>query len=117
MVSHIPLSPRRNPHGVDPRATLPLEGNENLYPASDAHMHHLRQNQEGLLPLKKAKATPWHTLCIDLIGPYTIGKEKEEITLHCLTMIDPATGWFKICKIPTKRADYIVNYLEFAWLT
>ena len=32
-------------------------------------------------------------------------------------MIDPATGWFEIIQIPTKRADYIVNYLEFHWLT
>ena len=32
-------------------------------------------------------------------------------------MIDPATGWFEIQEIATKKADYIANYLEFAWLT
>ena len=32
-------------------------------------------------------------------------------------MIDPATGWFEICKVPNKWADYIVNYLEQHWLT
>ena len=32
-------------------------------------------------------------------------------------MIDPATGWFEIVEVPTKRADYIANILEFTWLT
>jgi transposase InsO family protein len=32
-------------------------------------------------------------------------------------MIDPATGWFEIVEIPTKRADFIANILEMHWLT
>jgi hypothetical protein len=54
-------------------------------------------------------------LCIDLVGPYTIGKNNNKVKLHCLTMIDPATGWFKIIEIPNRQADYVSNYLEFAW--
>ena len=34
-----------------------------------------------------------------------------------LTMIDPATGWFEVKQIESRRADYVINYLEFAWLT
>jgi hypothetical protein len=64
---------------------------------------------------------PWHTLCIDLIGPYPFGDEKKDpknfIKLHCITMIDPAMGWFEIVEVPTKRADYIANLLEFNWLS
>ena len=73
----------------------------------------------GKLPPKEAEINPWHTLCIDLIGPYTLGDKKKgtECTLWCMTMIDPATGWFELVQIPTKRADYIANYLEFSWLT
>ena len=72
----------------------------------------------GHLTPKKAEIRPWETLCIDLIGPYKIGvvdeecsgksmdsppkkrkgrapkPKKRELTLHCLTMIDPATGLF-----------------------
>jgi NADH:ubiquinone oxidoreductase subunit len=73
--------------------------------------------QYGLLPAKTPEVIPWHTLCIDLIGPYKFGYKDNEVKLHCLTMIDPATGWFEIEEIPTKRADYVVNYLEFTWLT
>ena len=83
-----------------------------------------KQRKRGLLPPKQAETIPWHTLCIDLIGPYTFGyppKKKGEpdnrAYLHCLTMIDPATGWFEIVEIPSKRADYISNYLEITWLS
>jgi hypothetical protein len=83
----------------------------------------------GHLPPKDPETIPWHTLCIDLIGPYTIGKVKKRkvkgqtitddsnvTTLWAMTMIDPATGWFEIATIPTKRADWISNILEQTWL-
>ena len=76
----------------------------------------------GHLPAKIAETNPWETLCIDLIGPYELkksgrGKKAKVWTLHCLTMIDPATGWFEIKEIKSKRADLIANYLEQAWFT
>jgi hypothetical protein len=62
---------------------------------------------------------PWDKVCIDLIGPYKIGsKEKDNhAVLHCLTMIDPATGWFEIIEIPAKTADVVMNIFEQEWLT
>ena len=67
---------------------------------------------------KKVQETiPCHTLCVDLIGPYKIGKDKKQKILHCLTMIDPATGWFEMTSISQKKADYVANYLEMTWLT
>jgi hypothetical protein len=49
------------------------------------------------LPAKLAIATPWETLCMGLIGPYTFkGKDKTVIDFMCVTMIDPATSWFEI---------------------
>jgi transposase InsO family protein len=78
-----------------------------------------RNSKYGLLPPKEPELIPWHTLCIDLIGPYKFGADgsKHAITLHALTMIDPATGWFEIAEIPTKRADDVANILEEVWLT
>ena len=50
----------------------------------------------GHLPPKKAEVEPWDVLCVDLIGPYRIRRKgKKDLILHCLTMIDPATGWFE----------------------
>jgi transposase InsO family protein len=32
-------------------------------------------------------------------------------------MIDPATGFFEVCEIGRKQADYVANHLEMHWLT
>ena len=59
----------------------------------------------GQLPPKNVgKLTPLSTVHIDLIRPYTIITrqnqlkcETKEVELHlaCITMLDPATGWFE----------------------
>ena len=72
----------------------------------------------GKLPPKKnPEGIPWHTLCIDLIGEYEFGENEKKIKLRCLTMIDPATGWFEIVRVARPRADHVANALEFAWLS
>ena len=78
-----------------------------------------KNKKYGLLPEKQAEILPWQTLCIDLIGPYKFGdaSKKTDIQLHCLTMIDPATGWFEIAEIDDKRADTVATTLEQVWLT
>jgi hypothetical protein len=48
--------------------------------------------------------TPWRALCVDLADPYTLkGKDGSSIDFMCLTMIDPATSWFKIVELSTVR--------------
>ena len=72
----------------------------------------------GHLPPKVAEVQPWDTLCIDLIGPYTVKQVgSKSWKLHCLTMIDPATGWFEIIEIPSKQADQVANALEQRWFS
>jgi len=72
----------------------------------------------GEVPPKKAEANPWERLCVDLIGPYTIRrKNKTQLTCKCVTMIDPATGWFEIHQYDDKRAISIANIVEQQWLT
>jgi len=75
----------------------------------------------GLLPPKPTpEIIPWHTPCIDLVGPYKFGDEKKPetyIELHCMTMVDPATGFFEIVEIGQKTTDVIANWLEIHWLT
>ena len=60
-----------------------------------------RKLQYGKLPAKSVIRKPWEALCVDLIGPYTLrGKDGTEIDFMCLTMIDPATGWFEMVELP-----------------
>ena len=72
----------------------------------------------GKLPPKVAETKPWEHLCVDLIGPYTVQREgKKPLKLQCLTMIDPATGWFEIIEYKDKTPNTIANLVEQEWLT
>jgi hypothetical protein len=58
----------------------------------------------GHVPPKLVITTSWRALCVDLVGPYTLkGKDSSSIDFMCLTMINPATSWFKIVELPTVR--------------
>ena len=64
----------------------------------------------GKLPPKQDETNAWDTLCVDLIGPYTIHRQgKNLLKIWCLTMIDPATGWFEMAQIPNKPAAEIAE--------
>jgi len=75
----------------------------------------------GLLPPKpNPEIIPWHTLCVDLVGPCEFGDKKKpetHIELHCMTVTDPATGFFETVEIGQKTADTTANWLEIHWLT
>jgi len=83
----------------------------------------------GKLPPKVAEATPWDTLCVDLIDKYQLtskcGGNKYKMTTksgkkvysQAVTMIDPATGWVEIRALLGVQADYVSNQVELAWLT
>jgi hypothetical protein len=60
-----------------------------------------RKRAYGKLPPKIAEVTPWAAVCVDLVGPYTLkGKDGTILDFMCLTMIDPATGWFEVIELP-----------------
>jgi hypothetical protein len=55
------------------------------------------KHKYGKLPTKLVVTKPWNTLCVDLIGPYTLkGKDGTVIDFMCVTMINSATSWFEI---------------------
>ena len=70
-----------------------------------------RKTLYGNLPPKNiAELKPWDTVHVDLIGTYSKSIIQQHpvgiivlnnASLTCMTMIDPATGWFEIVKIPT----------------
>ena len=73
--------------------------------------------QNGKLPAKLAKETPWNKLCVDLIGPYKIcRKQKEPLISKSVTMIDPVTRWFEVTQYSDKKSMTIANLVETSWL-
>ncbi len=78
-----------------------------------------KHKKYGLLPEKKAEFQPWEQLCVNLIGPYKIKSNKRGHKipeLKCITMIDPATGWFEIKQYDDKRSITVANIVEQEWL-
>jgi hypothetical protein len=59
------------------------------------------KNKHWKLPTELVITNTWEALCVALIGPYTLkGKDGIEIYFMCLTMIDLASSWFEIVKLP-----------------
>jgi hypothetical protein len=60
-----------------------------------------RSQKYGHLPPKTVHTIPSKCLCVDLIGPYTLkGNNNLQIDFMALTMINPASSWFKIAELP-----------------
>ena len=82
------------------------------------------KNKYGKLPQRDLEMRPWHTVCVDCIGPFTIKTKDDKGKIHkrtvrALTIIDPATGWFEIGHIPdddfnSQRVSQLMNQL---WLS
>ena len=86
-----------------------------------------RNNKYGHVPPKDPEdLLPWDTLCVDLVGPYSLkakvrqldGKViEQEIKLLAMTFIDPATGWFEWAQvIDDKSSAAISQLLDSVWL-
>ena len=70
-----------------------------------------------LLPKNIAELKKWDSVRVDLICTYRKSIRKQHpggtvicknASLTCMTMIDPATDWFKIVKIPTFDLEEVV---------
>ena len=76
-----------------------------------------KRKKYGQLPPKQVSMIPWETVCIDLVGPYTVtDKTGNDRTLLAMTFVDPATGWFEITEIPEKSSARISHIFNSTWL-
>ncbi len=72
----------------------------------------------GHLKPRTFEDKPWDTLCVDLVGPYSVtDKHGKELSLHAMTMCDPATGWFEIVEIPNKKSVTCALLLDRTWFS
>jgi hypothetical protein len=72
--------------------------------------HKPRKRKYGHVPPIQVKdLTPWKTVHVDLVGPYTVTTQQfqpdgsiqtKTLQLTCMTMLDPVTGWFEIVEVP-----------------
>jgi hypothetical protein len=74
----------------------------------------------GHLREKETEAISWDKTCIAIIGPYTTIQRKGQANLvcKCVTMINPATSWFKIRQYNDKPAITAVAIIaEEEWFS
>lgn len=75
----------------------------------------------GQLPVKQHDPHPWHTVAVDLIGPWTVPQPKDDaksqsIELLALTIIDPSTNYLNIVALPNKESRTVAEAFDQAWL-
>ena len=71
-----------------------------------------------MLPMNVSELKHWDLVHINLRGPYSNSIRQQHpsgaiiwknSSLDCMTMINPATGWFNIVKIPTFDLDEVTE--------
>jgi hypothetical protein len=90
----------------------------------NCQMNKRQKKKYGHLPAKQPDAipVPWKRVDVDLIGPYTLKTPTKVWTLMCLTMIDPATGWFEVIDLKgdiedkTKSSNSVMSAFDETWL-
>lgn len=89
-----------------------------LWACSTYQRNKRKSTRSGHLLPKVAEATLWAKMCIDLIGLYKIRcKGKLPLECICVTMMDPASGCFKIKQYNNKCTITVTNIVEQEWLT
>jgi hypothetical protein len=59
---------------------------------------------------------PWHTICVNTIGPYSVTtKHDKELIFIEITICDPATGLFEVAEIKDKTAAETARILGQVW--
>src|SRR5687767_15543058 len=77
-----------------------------------------KHKKYGHLPPKEVEALIWDKMCIDLIGPYKIRRKGlPDLVCKCVTMIDPASGWFEIHQYNKKKSITVANIAEQEWFS
>jgi hypothetical protein len=68
------------------------------------------------LELKDKNEKPYHARPYPV--PYIIQRKgKNDLICKCVTMIDPATGWFEIHQYNDKRSITVSNIAEQEWFS
>ena len=71
----------------------------------------------GHLPPRTATMIPFQTVCVDLIGPWKIDVNHQEIIFNALTIIDPDTNLADATRIINKTSRHVAMHFENTWLS
>jgi hypothetical protein len=70
----------------------------------------------GELPERDAQLLPWNKVAVDLIGPWKISTNGQELEFNALTCVDPVTNLVELACMQEKTAAHIGMMFENNWL-
>ncbi len=78
--------------------------------------HKLEGRGYGLLPKREVWIAPWEEVAINLIGPWKVNVNGQQVELNALICIDMTLNLVKLIRIDNKTAEHIRNKLTQSWL-
>jgi hypothetical protein len=82
----------------------------------DCQKHKLEGRGYGLLPKQEVQIAPWEEVAINLIGPWKVKVNSQQVECNALTCIDMALNLVKLICIDNKIAEHIRDKLMQSWL-
>jgi hypothetical protein len=71
----------------------------------------------GELPPRHAQMMPWNEVAVDLIGPWKVEVQGQQVEFNALTCIDPMTNLVEIIRINNRTEHQTAEQFENCWLS
>eukprot|EP00957_Ditylum_brightwellii_P044319 3362573-Ditylum_brightwellii.AAC.1 len=59
---------------------------------------------------------PWDEVAVDLIGPWRMQVNGQEVEFNALTCIDPVTNLVEMIRLDNKTSGHVARQFENIWL-
>ncbi len=82
----------------------------------DCNKYKLAGCSHDLQPKQEVQIAPWEEVTSNLIGPWRVKVNGQQVEFHALTCIDKASNLVKLIHIDNETAKHIRNKLIQSWL-
>jgi hypothetical protein len=82
----------------------------------DCQKHKLAGCGYSLLPKQEVQIAPWEEVAINLIGPWKVKVNNQQVEFNTLTCIDTASNLVKLVRVDNKTAKHIWDKFTQSWL-
>jgi hypothetical protein len=66
----------------------------------------------GHYPPREAHLVPWDEVHVDLIGPWSMTVNNQELSFHALTCIDPVSNLVELIRLDNKTSAHVSLQFE-----
>ncbi len=82
----------------------------------DCQKHDLAGHGSGLPPKQEVQIAPWEEVAINLIGPWKIKVNGQQVEFNALTCIDMASNIVELIHVDNETAKHICDKFTQSWL-